>query len=762
MIRKCFLLAAGILLIRMAADAQDVKGKVVDASQAPVESVTVVMQTIDSTFVDAVITDIDGNFMLKQHPDKYRLIFQHLLYQTQIKEYSGEDAGIIMMQEQDYALNEVVIKGERPQVKVENGALVYDVSVLAEKSTVSNAYESILHLPGVMEQNESISLAGAGNVTVILNGKPSSMTNDQLVNLLKNMPVSNVAKAEVMYNAPAKYRVRGAVINLVLKNTKSEEPFVRGEVGTEYMQARYANGSGHANLSFVGKKLSADILYSADYQKRIIDNDIISHHKIGDIIYDIEQYNKGERRGLTHNMRAALDYQLSENDHLNMAYTSAITPNRKAVEKSSGNFSESSNSKMGDEQMHNVNVDYTSSLGLNVGLDYTYYNYPSTQDYINKTESSEQLFLADASQTINRWNVYAGQTHTLPSDWELNYGINFTFAKDKSSQIYRPQDGSDMSGLNTCTDLKEETYNFYGGVEKSFNDNLSLSLSVAGEYYKLMNYKKWAVYPAMQLSYALSDSHIFQLGFSSDKTYPEYWTIQESVSYMNGYAMLLGNPALRPSTDYTAELTYVLKNKYMFNVYYSYIKDLFNQLAYQSPDKLALIYQTINYDYEENYGATATIPFSVGSFWNSQITLDGSILKDVCDSFHAIRFNRTKFRGIAMMNNTFKLFSEPDIRLELNSMYVSSFIQGIYDISPIWRIDAGLKWTFAGKKAELKLKANDLFDSFNPDTKINYKGQHLIMNQRRDSRNISVSFVYKFGGYKAKEHKSVDTSRFGF
>lgn len=63
------------------------------------------------------------------------------------------------------------------------------------------------------------------------------------------MPVSNVAKAEVMYNAPAKYRVRGAVINLVLKNTKSEEPFVRGEVGTEYMQARYANGSGHANLS---------------------------------------------------------------------------------------------------------------------------------------------------------------------------------------------------------------------------------------------------------------------------------------------------------------------------------------------------------------------------------------------------------------------------------------------------------------------------------------------------------------------------------
>ena len=37
--------------------------------------------------------------------------------------FRGPDAGIITMQEQDYALAEVVIKGERPQVKVENGAL---------------------------------------------------------------------------------------------------------------------------------------------------------------------------------------------------------------------------------------------------------------------------------------------------------------------------------------------------------------------------------------------------------------------------------------------------------------------------------------------------------------------------------------------------------------------------------------------------------------------------------------------------------------
>ena len=90
------------------------------------------------------------------------------------------------------------------------------------------------------------------------------------------------------------------------------------------------------------------------------------------------------------------------------------------------------------------------------------------------------------------------------------------------------------------------------------------------------------------------------------------------------------------------------------------------------------------------------------------------------------------------------------------------FIQGLYDISSVWKVDAGLKWTFADKKAELRLNANDLFDSYDLNSKVNYKGQNLIMNQRRDSRSLSVSFVYKFGGYKTKEHKSVDTSRFGF
>lgn len=83
-------------------------------------------------------------------------------------------------------------------------------------------------------------------------------------------------------------------------------------------------------------------------------------------------------------------------------------------------------------------------------------------------------------------------------------------------------------------------------------------------------------------------------------------------------------------------------------------------------------------------------------------------------------------------------------------------------ISAMYRVDAGVKWTFAGNRAELALKAGDLFNSWSPEKlELRYKTQHFNMHLVPDSRRISLSFVYKFGNFQAKPHKAVDSSRFG-
>lgn len=179
-------------------------GRVIDEAQQPVEAATVIMQTPDSIFIDTVITDSLGYFTFSKEPTCYRLVFQHLLFKTFEKESCGPDAGIITLQGQDYTLKEVVVSGERPLVKADKGTLVYDAQVLSERTTARNAYESLLRLPGIIEQNEELLLTGAKDMNILINGKPSSMNQEQLITLLKSTPASQVKQIEVMYNAPAR------------------------------------------------------------------------------------------------------------------------------------------------------------------------------------------------------------------------------------------------------------------------------------------------------------------------------------------------------------------------------------------------------------------------------------------------------------------------------------------------------------------------------------------------------------------------------
>jgi hypothetical protein len=160
-------------------------------------------------------------------------------------------------------------------------------------------------------------------------------------------------------------------------------------------------------------------------------------------------------------------------------------------------------------------------------------------------------------------------------------------------------------------------------------------------------------------------------------------------------------------------------------------------------------------------GLNLVVPFRFGEVLNSRLTVNGFYSKVKADHFHDLSFERDKWVIYSRLDNTVNLSSKPDLKMEVAAYYLSPSLQGIYDLSAVWSLDAGIKWTFAGKKAELKLKGTDLADSYVPDAKIRYAGQNLNMVIVPDSRSINLSFAWKFGGYKEKDHKEVDTSRFG-
>lgn len=779
----CLLMSLGEIM------AQGISGKVMDGKEQPVDGVAVILQTLDSVYVDAVVTDTLGDFRLNHPLDQsYRLIFQHILYNMVEKEIITANVGTVVLEEKDYQLAEITVKGERPQVKLEGGKLTYDVPQLMKDKTATNAFEIIKDLPGLIERNDNLELVGASRLNIILNGQLTTMSADQLIQLLKTMPASRVEKAEVMYNAPAKYNVKGALLNVVLSKNESETPSWQGETGVDYTQYRHAGGDAHVNLLYTNKGFSIDFLLNGNKRRDVMGEDMLARHTLNSGMTEISQHN----RALVHvnrgTVRLGMDYTFANEDKLSLAYYlkgDKVLSDRDAftsyLDLSKPENKSESTSLVRDDghsAIHNIRLQYDGHAGISAGADFTRYHSPSVLDYQDtntNTNGSRTDMINNTRQDVSRWSVFLNKTHSFASGWGLNYGVHGGYASSKNYSEYLYDQGAgyemDEEALEDNTQ-KEYIADIFAEVSKSFGERFSATVGLKGEYFKSdyassrENMNLWnegALFPTVSLSYTFSPRHILQFDISSDKTYPGYWQVSPQVTPLNSYSEVAGNPLLKPYRTYEGQMVYIFRQKYMLVAFCEYTPDYFAQLPYQSDTELKTVFRFENMDYSLEAGLAVIIPFNVGRFWNSRITLRGWRMQEKNDNFHGISYNREAYLGLAHMSNTFNLCDKPNLKMTIDGQYVTpGAIQGIYDLGSMYEISAGLKWTFLNDRASLTLKGDDIFASSIPRTiKINQGNQWSRMRKLNDERCLKLSFVWKFGGYKEKEHDSIDTSRFG-
>lgn len=775
----CLLMSLGEIM------AQGISGKVMDGKEQPVDGVAVILQTLDSVYVDAVVTDTLGDFRLNHPLDQsYRLIFQHILYNMVEKEITTANVGTVVLEEKDYQLAEITVKGERPQVKLEGGKLTYDVPQLMKDKTATNAFEIIKDLPGLIERNDNLELVGASRLNIILNGQLTTMSADQLIQLLKTMPASRVEKAEVMYNAPAKYNVKGALLNVVLSKNESETPSWQGETGVDYTQYRHAGGDAHVNLLYTNKGFSIDFLLNGNKRRDVMGEDMLARHTLNSGMTEISQHN----RALVHvnrgTVRLGMDYTFANEDKLSLAYYlkgDKVLSDRDAftsyLDLSKPENKSESTSLVRDDghsAIHNIRLQYDGHAGISAGADFTRYHSPSVLDY-QDTNGSRTDMINNTRQDVSRWSVFLNKTHSFASGWGLNYGVHGGYASSKNYSEYLYDQGAgyemDEEALEDNTQ-KEYIVDIFAEVSKSFGERFSATVGLKGEYFKSdyassrENMNLWnegALFPTVSLSYTFSPRHILQFDISSDKTYPGYWQVSPQVTPLNSYSEVAGNPLLKPYRTYEGQMVYIFRQKYMLVAFCEYTPDYFAQLPYQSDTELKTVFRFENMDYSLEAGLAVIIPFNVGRFWNSRITLRGWRMQEKNDNFHGISYNREAYLGLAHMSNTFNLCDKPNLKMTIDGQYVTpGAIQGIYDLGSMYEISAGLKWTFLNDRASLTLKGDDIFASSIPRTiKINQGNQWSRMRKLNDERCLKLSFVWKFGGYKEREHDSIDTSRFG-
>ena len=694
--------------------------------------------------------------------NKIFLLGLFLLSVANVKAQTLTHTDSLTMENMMHNLPEVMVKGSRPIVKAERGMLSYNMPLLLKQLPADNAYEALTRIPGISDATGSISFSG-NEVTLIVNGQATTLTQEQLTERLKAMPAAQLAKAEVMLSAPARYHVRGMAINIVTKDYAGTNQ-LSGQVIGGMKQSKYAKGFGDLYLSLQRGKFGLDAQYKYVNGNSYGESSRIANHPLGNnrVYYNDETGQKSF--GITHNYRLGMNYAFSKNHRLDVAYTGHWDKRC-----SNSNTTGSSISGMhhdSHEYLHNVDVNYSLPFGLTLNGSYTYYRTPQQQalDGTMHTDESmsetERNLTSGSEQTINKWMFTADQTHLLAHGWGLSYGVKGQFTSNKSYQTTIDKDGTIQPNGTSSVDNNERIWNIYAGFNKQINKAISVEASVAAEQYHSPIWDKWRVYPTLNALWNVNDNHLLNLSFSSNSEFPSYWSTMSNVFYSSTYSEIHGNPDLKPFAYYNVNLMWQIKRRYTLMAFASLKPDYFVQLPYQTTERMAVIMKETNFDYSNSYGLQASVIFNAGKWLNGNVFAVGTYKHDKSSNFFDLPFNRKKLSVILGGTASVKLCNTQDLRLILNPFYQTKAIQGVYDISPIFRMNAKLQWSSHDGKWGLRLNGSNIFNNLY-DTRSVQGNQDYRMKINYNWASVTFAVIYKFGGYKEKNVKAVDTSRMG-
>lgn len=124
-----------------------------------------------------------------------RLFFTTILVASAItaNAKTNVETDSLTMETMMHNLPEVMVKGSRPIVKAERGMLSYNMPLLLKQLPADNAYEALTRIPGISDATGKISFSG-NEVTLIVNGQATTLTQEQLAERLKAMPATQLAK----------------------------------------------------------------------------------------------------------------------------------------------------------------------------------------------------------------------------------------------------------------------------------------------------------------------------------------------------------------------------------------------------------------------------------------------------------------------------------------------------------------------------------------------------------------------------------------
>ena len=103
------------------------------------------------------------------------------------------------MQPDNYTINGVVVKGERPKIQLQGNSLIMNVEGTVMER-LGTAEDILMRVPTLSKRGESYEILGKGVPLIYLNNRKLTDLNE-----LKNIQSYNIRHVEVIQNPGARY-----------------------------------------------------------------------------------------------------------------------------------------------------------------------------------------------------------------------------------------------------------------------------------------------------------------------------------------------------------------------------------------------------------------------------------------------------------------------------------------------------------------------------------------------------------------------------
>jgi iron complex outermembrane recepter protein len=775
--------------------AGSLSGNVFDGGKKPIEGLTIsLLNAKDSAVVKRTATNAAGAYSFDD-----LLLGQYLVMASSPafkSTYSGKHLITeslpaihipdLQMMAASKELTGVTVTGRRPLYEQKIDKMVVNVDA-AVTNAGATALELLEKSPGVtVDKDGNISLKGKQGVTVMMDGRPTYLSNDQLSNLLKSMPASSIDQIEIITNPSAKYDAAGNSGIINIKSKKNKQKGFNGSVTANYGQGIYWRTNNSLNLNYRNGKFNVFVnggysIWNSSQKLDIVRKYSDPGSKQLTAIFEQQSPRKDENKN--YNTKIGADYYLNKKTTLGVVLNGNFSPekqmgvNTSYLKNSNGVvdsiISATSNTKdFWKNKSINLNFRHqydSTGRELTADADFASYGSNSSQYFSNTilapdfTPKYMELLRGYLPVDIKIYSAKIDYVQPLKKSAKLETGFKTSYVSTENfAQYFNINEGAETIdyGKTNQFQYKENiiaAYINYNRQIKKWSMQTGLRFEqtiMKGNQFgnptrpdSSFNRSYGSFFPTVFIGYSADKNNELAVTYGRRIDRPAYQDLNPFLFYLDKFTYGRGNPYLRPQFSHNFELTHTFKGFLSTSLNYSHTKDFMSETFSQGrvadgEDQYATIVRQGNFGVRNNAGMSVSAQVPVNKWFTSIAYANYNY------SMFSGKFNNeeVKVEGgnfTFNLNNQFKF--EKGWSAELSGWYRTRGIEGQILIKSMGAADAGVAKQVMKGKGTLKLNIRDIFFTQKATGTIKFQSTDAWFRNTRDSRVANLSFVYRFG-----------------